>query len=174
MSTFFGPIVQQGYIVPDMDQAIASWVARGVGPFFILDDHVLQAEHYGKPVTTHIVAAFACSGSQQIELIQPLADSGPNVYSDYLAGHPEGGLQHVAMWCDDVDAKLAELTAQGVDYTLAQRYEGTHAYLDMADHPGVMIQLMPTFERYLDLFKVAQIEAQTWDGKTEPVRRVNW
>ena len=29
MSTLFGPVVQQGYVVPDVEKAIAHWLARG-------------------------------------------------------------------------------------------------------------------------------------------------
>ena len=174
MSKLFGPVVQQGYVVPDMNKAIDHWTARGVGPFFILPDHLLDAWHYGEPTKCRIKAAFAAWGDQQIELIEPFEDSGPNVYSDFLKEHPEGGMQHVAVWCDDVDGTLEKLKEDGVDYVLAQRYKGTHAYLDMADAPGIMIQLMPTFDRYLELFRVAEAEAENWDGNTDPVRDLGW
>ena len=35
MSALFGPVIQQGYVVPDIDVAIEHWVARGIGPFSI-------------------------------------------------------------------------------------------------------------------------------------------
>ena len=174
MSKLFGPMIQQGYIVPDLDAGMAHWLARGVGPFYVIPPFTLDALHYGRPSQCRITAAFANSGDQQIELITPLEGSGPNVYDDYLRAHPEGGLQHLASWCEDVDAKLAELTARGVDYVLAQRYPGSHAYLDVASSPGVLIQLMPTIQRYLDLFETGRAEAATWDGRTDPVRVMDW
>lgn len=172
MSILFGPMIQQGYIVPDMDSALQHWIARGVGPFYLIAPFSLDALHYGTPTVCHMTAAFACSGDQQIELIQPLSGSGPNIYDDFLGKHPEGGLQHLASWSDDVDSKLTQLTAAGIDYVLAQRYPGSHAYVDLRDSPGVMIQLMPMLQRYLDLYKVCQTEAAVWDGTTDPVRRL--
>ena len=171
LSHSFGPIVQQGYVVPDLDAGMAHWIARGVGPFFVLPDHHLETDYYGTPASIRIKAAFAASGSQQIELIEPFPDSGPTVYQDYLDAHPQGGLQHVAVWCDDVPAQIA---AMDDSWVLAQRYKGTHAYFDTKDKPGVMIQFMPTLDRYKDLFATAEAEAKSWDGVTDPVRTLDW
>lgn len=172
MSSLFGPMIQQGYIVPDMDGALRHWLDRGVGPFYLIAPFELDALHYGTPTTCRMTAAFACSGDQQIELIQPLSGSGPNIYDDYLRKYPEGGLQHLASWCDDIDGKLTQLTAAGVDYVLAQRYPASHAYLDLRGTPGVMIQLMPMLQRYLDLYDACRTAAAAWDGKSDPVRRL--
>ena len=172
MSHSFGPIVQQGYVVPDLDAALDHWLARGVGPFFVLPDHHLETEYYGKPAKIRIKAAFAASGTQQIELIEPYADSGPTVYQDFLDKHPEGGMQHIAVWCDDVPAQIDAL--DGSDWVLAQRYKGTHAYFDSTTHPGIMVQFMPTLERYKELFDTAEKEAESWDGVSNPVRDLGW
>jgi hypothetical protein len=123
----------------------------------------LEAVHYGEPTEVHITAAFACSGDQQIELIEPMADTGPNIYSDFLRENPQGGLQHLAAWSNDVDAKLDELAAQEIDCVLAQRCPGSHAYLDMRASPGVMMQLMPATPRYPGLFNASKEAAETWD-----------
>jgi hypothetical protein len=174
MSKIYGPMIQQGYIVPDLQAGMAHWLARGVGPWYVIPAVTIDGLHYGKPTVCHITAAFACSGDQQIELIAPLEGSGPNIYSDYLAANPEGGMQHLAAWCDDVDAKLAELEAAGVDFVVAQRYPGSHAYLDVAGSPGVMIQLMPTIQRYLDLYDNGVAASAKWDGRTDPIRVMDW
>jgi hypothetical protein len=44
MSNLFGPIVQQGYVVPDLDATMAHWLARGIGPFLVFPDHQLETE----------------------------------------------------------------------------------------------------------------------------------
>ncbi len=85
MSKLYGPMIQQGYIVPDLDAGMAHWLARGVGPWYVIPAVTIDGFHYGKPTTCHITAAFACSGDQQIELIAPLEGSGPNIYSETLA-----------------------------------------------------------------------------------------
>lgn len=174
MSKLFGPVVQQGYVVPDMQEGIRHWLARGVGPFYLIEDIRLPSEHYGEPQESHIQAAFAYSGDQQIELISPYEDCGKTSYGDYLKEHPEGGLQHLAVWTEDVDAKLAELKEQGVKYELAHRYVGSHAYIDMVDAPGVMIQLMPRDELHIIMFDIIKDAADNWDGKTDPIRPPSW
>ena len=83
-------------------------------------------------------------------------------------------MQHVAVWSDDVDAQLEQLITEGVDYVLAQRHFGTHAYLDMPSHPGMMVQLMPKIPRYIDLFDQATQAADQWDGKSNPWRVLSW
>jgi hypothetical protein len=162
--------MQQGYIVPDIQAGLQHWLMRGVGPFYLIAPFKLDALHYGEPTEVHMTAAFACSGDQQIELIEPMPETGPNIYSDYLRENPKGGLQHLAVWADDVDAKLDELSAKGCEYILAQRYPGSHAYLDMPRSPGVMIQLMPAIPRYLGLFNASKEAAASWDGKSDPVQ----
>ncbi|MFN3231705.1 MAG: VOC family protein [Alphaproteobacteria bacterium] len=174
MSKIFGPVVQQGYVVPDMQKALAHWVARGVGPFYLQEDIRLPSEHYGDRQESHIQAAFAYSGDQQIELISPYEDCGETIYGDYLKENPEGGLQHLAVWVDDVDAKLEALKQSGLNYVVAHRYIDSHAYLDLPDSPGVMIQLMPADDIHIRMFDVIKKGAEDWDGKTEPVRAADW
>lgn len=170
MSVLFGPVIQQGYVVPDIDAGMRHWLARGIGPFYLMPPFAVDVLHYGEPSECRITAAFACTGAQQIELIQPLDGGGPSVYGDYLAAHPAGGLQHVASWCDDIEAKLENLSRQGLDYVLAQRYPNSHAYLDMSRSPGVMIQLLPRQEGALAFFDEIERGAAEWDGRSEPIR----
>ncbi len=173
MSKIFGPVVQQGYIVPDIYKAMQHWLARGVGPFFIEEIVGLQGEYDGQVVKLDISAAFAYSGDQQIEVIEQHNDA-PSIYSDYLKGHADGGLQHLAVWVDNIDAKLAELQAAGHKYRVRERYGDGHAYLDSEDQPGVMIQLMARMEVMDELFGMIKKAADEWDGKSDPIRKVDW
>jgi hypothetical protein len=173
VSKRFGPVVQQGYVVPSIDAAMRHWIARGVGPFFIEHLRGFDALVDGARVKTELKAAFAYSGDQQIEVIQPLGAS-PTIYSEYLAEHPEGGLQHLAFWCESVPEKLAELEASGAGFRLRQAYGDGHAYLDSRAHPGVMIQLMARTPRMEGLFAIIRAAAESWDGVTDPVRKIDW
>jgi len=173
MSKRFGPIVQQGYVVPDIDAAMRHWIARGVGPFFIEHLRDLDALVDGARVKTELKAAFAYSGDQQIEVIQPLGDRA-TIYSEYLRDHPGGGLQHLAFWCEDVPEKLAGLEKSGARFRLRQAYGDAHAYLDSEEEPGVMIQLMARTPRMEGLFAIIRAAAERWDGVTDPVRKIDW
>ena len=173
MSAVFGPVVQQGYIVPDIDKAIEHSTARGVGPFFVEHLKDFPGVVEGKEVTLELKAGFAYSGDQQIEIIQPLGDQSC-IYEVYLKTHPEGGLQHLAVWVDNIEDKLKELADKGLNYTVHQRYGDRHAYIDSADQPGVMIQLMARGAAIEEMFGIIRSAADDWDGKTDPVRRIDW
>jgi catechol 2,3-dioxygenase-like lactoylglutathione lyase family enzyme len=174
MSHLFGPVVQQGYVVPDVEDAMQHWLARGVGPFVFVDIKDFPGLYNDEPIMAQMQAGFAYSGDQQIEVIAPSAGH-PSIYKDYLDQVPSGGLQHLAFWVDDIDAKLVELDRQQVSYQVWQRYGAppdyqAHAYIDLTDAPGVMIQLMARSEFYDILFGALSIAAQEWDGVSDPIR----
>lgn len=173
MSKIFGAVVQQGYVVPDVQVAIAHWLARGIGPFFVEKLNKLPAEINGKPSTLDLTAAFAYSGDQQIEVIEP-RDNTPSIYRDFLDENPRGGLQHLAVWVDNIDAKLAELKAADQHFEVKQRYGDGHAYIDSTDHPGVMVQLMAHNDAIDELFGIIRDAADNWDGKSDPIRSIDW
>ncbi len=177
MSYLFGPVVQQGYVVPDVDVAIDHWLARGVGPFFLQDISNFPGWYDGEPIMAEMRAGFAYCGDQQIEVISPAGDA-PSIYKDYLAQHPEGGLQHLAYWVDDVDEALDDLHVNGARYKVWQRYGQppayqAHAYIDSEDAPGVMIQLMARSDFYNMYFGIMKDAADNWDGVTDPVRALD-
>ncbi len=174
MSTLFGPVVQQGYVVPDVEQAMQHWLARGIGPFVYVDIKNFPGLYADQPIMAAMQAGFAYSGDQQIEVIAPSVDH-PSIYADFLQRVPQGGLQHLAYWVSDIDAKLEELDAKGVNYKVWQRYGAppdyqAHAYLDLIDYPGVMVQLMARSDFYDLLFGLLQQAADNWDGRTAPIR----
>ncbi len=173
MSALFGPFIQQGWVVPALEPALEHFVALGVGPFFV-ERHIRPpGELDGAPIQADLSAAFAYSGDQQIELIEQHDDT-PTIYREYLAGRPEGGLQHLAVWVDDIPAKLEELRARAPGFRLRQRYGDAHAYLETTAPPGPMVQLMARIELMTSLFDDIERACKAWDGRTDPVRRIDW
>src|SRR3569832_1976227 len=76
-----GGIIQTAFVVKDIRESIASWIADcRVGPWFLLDhfsgDHPV---YRGRPSTADVAIAMAFAGHMQIELIQP-NDANPSVY----------------------------------------------------------------------------------------------
>jgi catechol 2,3-dioxygenase-like lactoylglutathione lyase family enzyme len=173
VSTLFGPVVQQGYVVPDLRAAMQHWIVRGIGPFFYEELRGYPGLFRGEQHAFDLDAGFAFSGDQQIEVIQPLGDA-PSIYRGFLRHHPTGGLQHLAVWVDDIDATLARLEQEGRPYVVAQRYGDRHAYLDSVDSPGVMIQLMAHTAANDELFRVIKEASLSWDGESNPIRRIDW
>lgn len=173
MSALFGPVIQQGYVVADIDAAIQHWVARGIGPFFI-ESHIRPKGSYDDTeIQPDLSAAFAYSGDQQIEVIQQ-HDDGPTIYRDYLAQNPNGGLHHLAVWVDSIAETVAMLEAEDRGYRVRQRYGDGHAYLDTTAAPGVMIQLMARSDHLVALMDTIKEASVGWDGVTAPIRRIDW
>jgi hypothetical protein len=152
---------------------MAHWLARGIGPFFV--EHLVDLPGMigEQAVKLELVAAFAYSGDQQIEVIEP-RDKIDSIYNGYLKQNPEGGLQHLAVWVDEIEAKLDELNSRHAGYVVKQRYGQGHAYIDSLQHPGVMIQLMAHNPAIDELFSIIKQASETWDGRQDPIRHIDW
>src|SRR5919108_4546265 len=95
MSRLFGGVIQNGYVVRNIEAAMRHWIdVLGVGPWFYIDHlPVADFQYKGQPSAVDVSLALANSGPLQIELIQQRNDA-PSLYLDFLqAGHE--GLQHL-------------------------------------------------------------------------------
>lgn len=173
MSRRFGPIRQNGYVVHDIDAALAHWTGvLGVGPFFYFERVPIEDfRHRGEPSPVEVSIALANWGDLQIELIQQRNDA-PSMYRDFLAAGHEG-LQHVACWYESLDGILAEVAAAGTPVgqsgTIGER--GRFAYLETASHPGTVIEISEISGSKGRFFDHVRACAEGWDG-SEPVRSV--
>lgn len=172
MSRLFGPVIQLGYVVPDVQIALKHWIeVMGVGPFFLFEHmHPPGAEYRGEPTDVELTAAFSYSGEQQVELIQQ-HNSAASVYADFLEKQPEGGLHHIAFWTDGNEALLERLAREGHHFEVAQRYGTDHSYLSTQSMPGTMIQLMHATDAYVGLFERIRSACTNWDG-TDAIRKL--
>lgn len=174
MSIILGPIVQQGYVVPDVRTALPYFIDIGVGPFFIRDRFDVvggNCTYRGQEQTFNITAAFTYSGEHQFELICH-HNEGPSVYKDFLKDNPEGGLQHVAVWADNIDDELARLKGLGEDFEVLQRFNELDCYIKKPGFPWPIIQLMATVERHRRMFTMVKYYTDRYDG-TRPIRFID-
>ena len=172
MKRRFGPIMQNAYVVPDLEAAIDHWArVVQVGPFYVFD-HIPFAELYfrGKPATIDFSAAIAYSGELQIELILQ-HDDAPSIYSEFSKGG-RWGLQHVAVMTESVDRDLEDLARIGVEPVQHGRtgWGARFAYVSTDFHPGGMIELVESGPAILGAFKTIRDASIDWDGKN-PIRR---
>ncbi len=170
MSRFFGPVMQNGYVVRDWRAAVAHWSDRlGVGPFFVME-HVEFTECFyrGAPTDIDMSVAIAYSGNHQIEIVQQHNDA-PSIYRDFLAHAPEG-LQHVGALTPDLDAALDAngLRDRRFQYGITKAGQ-RFAYVDTCLHEGTMLELIETNEAMLQAFESMKKAAASWDG-TRPLR----
>jgi len=173
MQTRFGPIVQNAFVVRDIEAAVAHWSGKiGVGPFYLLEHIAFGAAYFrGAPLTLDMSVAIAQWGPVQIELIAQ-HDDAPSIYSEFAARHGEG-LQHVGVLCDSVDAELERHRAAGVHPVQwgATAAGMRFAYLDTDAHPGAMIELIENGPAVEAFFAMIKKGAANWDG-SRPLRRL--
>lgn len=172
MSKLFGEIRQLGYVVPDIEAAMAYWTRTlGVGPFFYNPKvPIVNYRYRGESYEPHNSVALANSGALQVELIQCRNDV-PSMYRDFTrAGR--SGLQHVASWTTSYDDDLARLLAHGLKPVMSGEVgdNGRFIYFDTEYHPGAVVELSEVVGPKGDMFRLIREAAQTWDGVSDPVR----
>src|SRR5580658_8412398 len=169
--TALGPIAQLGYVVDDIEGAMAHWIeALDVGPFFYLPSPPLNDLVYrGEPTSARIGVAITYSGDLQVELIQPL-DDHPSPYRDFRSAYGSG-LHHVAHFTTEYDAAMAAYRArgrtpyyQGRGLSADQRF----SYFDSPSHGGTVNEVVET-SGFGGFFEFMRAQSATWDG-TEPIR----
>lgn len=175
MSRFFGQIRQAGYVVRDIEAAMAYWSdVLGIGPWFYNERVPIRNYRFrGQAYDVHNSVALANSGPLQMELIQT-RNGVPSMYREFLdAGHV--GLQHVAYWTQSYDADLARLEGQGFEPVMSGEVgeKGRFVYFDQGSHPGVhpgtVIELSEVAGPKGKLFDLIREAAESWDGR-DPVR----
>lgn len=165
-----GPIRQIGYIVRDLDAAVESWCAQGVGPWFTMRDvEQKDCSYRGTVVNATTSLAFANSGPMQIELIQQV-DDNPSIYREFVDAHGEGFHQH-AWWATDFDAVMQKADAAGSPVVWSGA-GGTvrFAYFELDPRISTVVEVMELNESSQGLADLVAGAAAVWDGVTDPVR----
>ncbi|MCF3934560.1 VOC family protein [Acuticoccus sp. M5D2P5] len=171
MNRFLGPIRQLGYVVDDIEAAMAHWTeVMGVGPFYYNPKVPIRNYRYdGVEYAPHNSVALANSGPMQVELIQ-IRNDVPSMYRDFMADG-RTGLQHVAYWTQTFDDDLARAEAAGLQVKMSGEVgdNGRFVYFGGEGHPGTVIELSEVLGpkgRMFDLIRAASVD---WDGRG-PVR----
>ena len=136
-------ITQMGYVVVDLEAAMAKWTdTLGVGPFTIIPHVAVDDGLYrGSPTQVDISVATADSGGIQLELIEQHNDV-PSCYRDLFAKGEEG-LHHVAIHTHDYDAEVARYETLGCPQAFGGVFEGTRfVYMDTAPELGIMVEVV--------------------------------
>jgi Glyoxalase/Bleomycin resistance protein/Dioxygenase superfamily len=171
MSRLFGGVIQNGYVVRDIEAAMRHWIdVLGVGPWFYIDYlPVTDFQYKGQPSPVDVSLALANSGPLQIELIQQRNDA-LSLYLDFLrAGHEV--LQHLGYGTRDFDAALAQLLAMGysIGHAGSVRGRGRFVYLLTEGHPGTIVELFDMSQGRDRVFAGIAAAAHHWDGR-DPIR----
>ena len=163
MTFRFGPVMQLGFVVPDIERAMQHWLQKiGLGPFFIIE-HVQYAEacHRGVPTDIDMAVALAQWGEVQVELIQQRNDA-PSIYTEF-PGRKLGGLQHrrrhdARSCAADLAAAARQMASKPVQWG-ATGNGIRFAYVDTDAQPGGMIELIehgPAIDGFFALVRDAR------------------
>jgi hypothetical protein len=143
VTDFGGPIRQFGFIVEDLDAAIAQWVGLGVAPFMVMRDLKMERCSYRGELSEPVISlALANSGDMQIELIQQMDDT-PSIYREFLEAG-ERGFHQVAYWPEDLAAVRDAAIADGWAEVWCGDGGGVtrFSYLEHPDSPATIVELM--------------------------------
>jgi hypothetical protein len=161
-----GVVRQIGYIVSDFDKTVESWLALGIGPWYVLRHQVQTGNYRGKPCTVTLSLGFANTGDMQVEVIHQ-EDDTPSIYQEFLDSGREGYHQ-LAWWVTDVEA-TSKATGWPIVWSGGDEGSARFAYVEPPAGPTAIVEIMeltPVTQGMADLVRGA---AADWDG-SDPVR----
>jgi len=164
-----------GYVVHDIESAMHNWTSTlHIGPFYYVERMpIIDLCYRGKRHLPQASIALACSGSLQIELIQP-RDLTSSSYLDFLTAGFEG-LHHIGFFTEYYDLDLqraAEAGLQVEQSAVVGDPVGKSTCFASHGHSGTMLNLVALNPGNRDLFQMIQSEAERWDG-SGPVRHID-
>ncbi|MDT5044839.1 MAG: hypothetical protein QOG75_692 [Mycobacterium sp.] len=172
MSVLPGPIRQIGYVVTDLDQALASWVELGVGPWLVIRGLPMRALYRGEPCETTLSLALSNSGELQVELIQQ-QDDAPSIFTEFLESGGSGYHQ-LAYWTEDFDATMKAVLDAGwpVVWSGGEGFGVRFAYVEPPTAaPSTVVEISELTETTRASSKYIRDAAADWDG-SDPIREM--
>lgn len=164
-------IMQNAYVVTDLDAAIDHWLkVQGVGPFFVLRHcQVSNTVYRGtQRVEVDFSVAIAQAGGVQVELIEQHNDA-PSAYRDVYAPG-QSGFHHTCVVVPDLEATLAHYAAHGAPVSIRGDFGNVRwAYVDTRPQLGVMTEVVGEHPDIRAFFKMIADAAVGWDG-SNPIR----
>lgn len=169
MSILRAPIVQNAYLVPDLEAACVRLNRLyGIGPFLggtrelTMDDHVYR----GVPADPiRLSNVFVQAGAVVFELIQ-LRSEAPSAFHDMIADD-RPVFHHVAVWATDYEQDRDAAIAAG--YPVASEFtiwgDVRICYLDTRAAIGHMTELYPEHPGVRAMYERTRREAAEWDGR---------
>ena len=168
-ANYFEPlrIVQNAYVVDDLDHAIERWhAALGLGPFVVSRHLQFERSLYrGAPTPLDISAAFVQSGDLQIELICQ-HNPEPSAFRDMFA-QGEEGLHHVAAFPANYDRLVGACTSRGfaVATELAAAGDLGAAFIDTRELWGHMLEVYRDNGSLRRFYRLVADAARDWDRR---------
>jgi len=159
--TLPGTLFQIGYVVPNLDAALAHLNTKlGAPRFMVLREIIVENGWFrGSQAPINHSMAFGYVGDVQFEIIEPV--SGKSTYSEFLERVPEGGVHHLGYAVEDYNAATADLPARGYQPVQRGTFGDTKfGYFETSDDPGTVTEIVYLDANVRGMF--ASIKAQTF------------
>jgi hypothetical protein len=168
MMPFSLRLIQNAYVVRDIDDAIQRWhTLWGIGPFFVRRHiDMPQVTYRGAPSRIDISAVFVQAGPIQVELVQQHCDT-PSPFRDMFPAGQEG-LHHVAVIPDDYAQLLAHYARLGFPVAGEIRTAGGRgaAFIDTRPLLGHMMEVYMPGDGIPASYRKVADAAANWDRRT--------
>ena len=169
-----GAVRQFGYVVADLDQAIASWLGVGVGPWYVMRDIPQRALYRGEPCEVTLSVGFANSGDMQIELIQQADDTPEHLHR--ISRRPVPALFINSPGGPKTSTRRLQ-SAQSAGWPVVWTGTGEdavrYAYLEPPAGPAAIVEIMELNELSGGMGTLVREAAAGWDG-SDPIRSLGY
>lgn len=170
------PIRQIAYFVNDVRDAARRHAGLfGSGPYFVADNIPLRScLHRGRPAALDHSSAYGQWGEVMIEFVQQ-NNPGPSAFRDMYPEPGNGGLHHVALIVEDLNAAIQRFTAAGHETALYAEMNSGFAFamMDTVSACGHMVELYSPAPELTGFYEFVRAAARDFDG-TDPVRAIHF
>jgi hypothetical protein len=173
--TLLGPVKQWGYLVRDLDEAMACWVEQlGVGPWWGYRNVPATAIVNGNESDIVMSVGLAYHQGIQIELIHQTNEAESPYSYFYRNSEDAQVLQQVAYMVPDVDVAISQCQQRGMHEVgrILPAPGLAYVYMSSLAMKGLAIELMPHDPGFLDEYARCAAEAEEWDG-SDPYRLIS-
>lgn len=176
VDNILGPVKQWGYLVKDLDEAMACWVEQlGIGPWWGYRNVCSRALIDGAESDVVMSVGLAYHQGMQIELIHQTNDA-PSPYRYFYDNSSDAQvLQQIAYMVPDIDQAISQCEARGM-YETARIVPApglNYVYMSSPAMRGMVIELMAHDQGFLDEYARCSAEADVWTGD-DPYRLISF
>lgn len=171
-----GPVKQWGYLVKDLDQAMACWIEQlGIGPWWGYRNVPAKAVVDGQENDLVMSVGLAYHQGVQIELIHQTNDVLSPYSYFYRDSDDAQVLQQIAYMVPDVDAAMRQCEQRGMQEVgrIVPAPGVNYIYMSSPALKGIAIELMPHDQGFLEEYERNAAEAASWDG-SDPYRLISF
>jgi catechol 2,3-dioxygenase-like lactoylglutathione lyase family enzyme len=164
-------ISQICYVVPDLEQAIETWIKTyRAGPFFLAEFRLEGHTYRGQPAVVDVRVAVGYSSSLNIELLQPKRP-GPSIFHELLDTRGQS-MHHFWRRAADFDAEIKRYEAAGYPVVAGGPIPGIGKsyFVDTVSTLGVFTEVQELSEAVYMALDAMHRAHLVWDGRTDPVR----